>query len=81
MTTPLSQTQLKHMADIAMRAPQDEKKVPFQQKVLQGSIAASLVGVVALTSAYYSSPVSTTNDNYDILDLVVYESLEDITLY
>ncbi len=76
MSKKLSSKKLAAMADFATEQPQLQK-APFYQSFLRGTIAASVVGLIALASAHYSTTQTTYTSSEDLFNIMVYETLEE----
>ncbi|MDE0724458.1 MAG: hypothetical protein OSB62_07140 [Alphaproteobacteria bacterium] len=76
MRKNISIQKLESMAALATQHEQVQK-APFYQSVLRGTIAASIVGLIALASAHYSTTQTTNTSSKDLLDIMVYETLEE----
>ncbi len=76
MSKQLSSDKLLEMASIATEHEQLPKQQPSYTPILTGAIAASIVGIIALTSAYYSADVGLIESDEEMVDLIVYESFE-----
>jgi hypothetical protein len=76
MNKNLSSKKLTAMAELATKQPQVQK-TPLYQSVLKGTIAASIVGLIALASTHYSTTQTTNTSSEDLLDIMVYETLEE----
>lgn len=76
MSKQLSPNKLMQMATFATQHEQQSKQQSLFTPVLTGAIAASIIGVIALTSAHYSTQSTVSDYGEEMVDLIVYESFE-----